>query len=106
MKPYDILRECTGFEWDDDNSFKNWHKHKVSPHECEEIFFNRPLALASDQEHSKKETRFHALGITNAGRGLFVAFAVRKGKMRVISARDMTKKESRVYKEHGKREKA
>jgi len=51
-------------------------------------------------QHSKTENRFYILGHTDSGRVLFLVFTVRKNKLRVISARDMNKKERRVYQTH------
>ncbi len=96
----ELLLKCTGFEWDRHNAEKNWQKHRVTPSECEQIFFNRPLVVADDVKHSKKENRFYALGHTDAGRLLFVVFTVRRDKIRVISARDMNRKERKVYESH------
>jgi uncharacterized protein len=97
MKDVQTLRDCTGFQWDDMNVHKNWLKHRVSVSECEQVFFNRPLAVNDDQKHSLLERRYHALGQTDAGRLLFVAFAIRDTSIRIISARDMSKKERRAY---------
>jgi len=91
------LSTCTGFEWDDGNFDKNWSKHKVTPYECEQVFFNQPIVVAPDPAHSAAESRFYVLGKTDAGRLLFVVFSVRRRKIRVISARDMTAKEREVY---------
>ena len=91
------LNGLTGFEWDKNNREKNWEKHGVSPSECEEMFFNMPLVLQQDPTHSHKEPRYYALGQTALGRRLFVSFTIRKDKIRVISARDMSKKERRIY---------
>lgn len=99
-----IAENCEGFEWDDGNSNKNWHLHGVSDGECEDVFFNLPLIIASDKNHSKAETRFFALGRTDANRWLFIAFAVRNKLIRVISARDMTKSEKQKYAEKIKRD--
>ena len=44
-KIYQILRSCTGFEWDKNNIDKNWEKHHVTPMESEQIFFNNPLLV-------------------------------------------------------------
>ncbi|MDH5762239.1 MAG: BrnT family toxin [Nitrospinota bacterium] len=100
MDTHDLLRKCTGFEWDEHNTDKNWQKHQVTSSECEEVFFNRPLAVADDVRHSEKENRFYALGNTNAGRFLFVVFTIRRSQVRVISARDMNRKERKVYQSH------
>jgi uncharacterized DUF497 family protein len=100
MVPADVLAKCIGFEWDSHNSDKIWHTHHVSLSECEQIFFNLPLVVAGDVKHSGQETRFFALGQTDAERLLFVVFTVRNNKIRVISARDMNRKERRVYQSH------
>ena len=92
-----ILSQCEGFEWDDGNINKNWLKHKVSPAECEQIFFNRPLVIQDDIIHSEAEKRFYALGRTDSKRKLFIAFTVRNKRIHVISARDMSRKEREVY---------
>ncbi len=99
-----IVENCEGFEWDDGNSNKNWHLHQVTDGECEDVFFNLPIVIASDKSHSKAETRFFALGRTDADRWLFIAFAVRNKLIRVISARDMTRSETRKYAEKIKRD--
>ena len=90
------LGQWTGFDWDAGNRGKNT-KHRVSDDECEEVFFNLPLLLGSDETHSVQEDRSYALGRTNAGRQLFVAFTRRGDRIRVISSRDMTRKERRTY---------
>ncbi len=95
---WDILKNCEGFDWDDGNSEKNWNKHKVRNGEVEQLFFNYPLVVSKDERHSLKEQRFLALGITEDHRLLAVIFTVRKTKLiRVISARDMSKKERSAY---------
>ena len=91
------LSKCTGFEWDEGNSRKNWVKHQVTPSECEQIYFNQPLIVKDDVNHSGIETRYFALGKTDENRKLFVAFTVRNNLIRVISARDMDRKEREVY---------
>ncbi|MBU0946416.1 MAG: BrnT family toxin [Proteobacteria bacterium] len=92
-----ILRQCRGFEWDKGNIDKNWHKHQISPSECEQIFFNHPLVIQDDIKHSNTEKRFYALGKTDMKRFLFIAFTVRNNFIRIISARDMSRKERRVF---------
>jgi uncharacterized DUF497 family protein len=91
------LAECEGFEWDAGNSGKIRDRHRVTPEECEELFFNQPFVVGSDQEHSGREERFYALGQTDAGRLLFLVFTVRGRLIRLISARDMSRKERRIY---------
>lgn len=91
------LLECVGFEWDEGNSEKNWLKHQVGRAECEELFFNDPLLIAPDEKHSEAEPRYYILGQTDAGRRLFVVVTLRNKLMRVISARDMSRREAKEY---------
>ena len=93
----DDLAQCTGFQWDAGNVDKNWDLHQVSRGECEQVFFNRPLLVAPDIEHSQREPRYAALGQTNAARRLAVVFTIRETLIRVISARDMSRRERRIY---------
>lgn len=97
MDVYRGLTECEGFEWDKGNILKSWERHKVTASECEQIFFNKPLIAAEDVKHSQKEPRYFALGHTDAVRHLFIVFTLRTNLIRVISARDMNRKERRVY---------
>jgi uncharacterized DUF497 family protein len=99
----DIISNCKGFEWNEGNSNKNWHLHRVTDGECEDIFFNLPLIVAADAKHSNREKRFYALGRTENNRWLFVAFTVRENLIRVVPARDMTGREQRKYAEKIKR---
>ena len=91
------LTNVTGFDWDEGNRDKNWITHQVSAAECEEVFFNIPLLLMPDTAHSQVEVRYYVLGQTDAQRHLFIAFTVRNDKIRVISARDMSRKERVIY---------
>jgi uncharacterized DUF497 family protein len=88
-----------GFEWDAGNSRKSTDKHGVTQAEAEQVFFNEPLVLEEDVKHSTKEPRFHALGCTDEGRFLHITFTLRSfGRLiRVISARDMQRKERQRY---------
>lgn len=91
------LNEITGFDWDAANERKSQDKHSVSKLEAEEVFFNVPILLLNDEKHSESEQRFHALGKTDTGRLLHITFTIRSNKLRVISARDMHRKEKKVY---------
>lgn len=92
-----IFTECVGFEWDIDNQTKNWERREVTKWECEQVFFNRPPLLHDDKKHSESEKRMYVLGQTDEARKLFVVFTLRNKRIRVISARDMSKKERRYY---------
>lgn len=94
-----------GFEWDKGNTNKNKDKHGVEKNESEEIFFNQPLIIFDDEEHStEKEKRYGALGITNDKRRLAIYFTIRNNKIRIISARDQGKKDKGIYTKEEKKE--
>lgn len=97
MADQDPLSDCTGFEWDSGNATKIWERHGVSRSECEETFFREPLVVSPDPAHSQEEARYYALGRTIADRRLFVVFTVRGDRIRVISARPMSRRERRIY---------
>jgi uncharacterized DUF497 family protein len=91
------LDNLIGFDWDEGNKQKNWEKHQVDYTECEQAFFNKPLLLSDDTKHSSQEKRYYALGRSDAGRALFLAFTTRNNKIRVISAREQRKKTKDKY---------
>lgn len=93
----DRLLGLEGFEWNEANLTKNWEKHRVTPWECEQMFFNLPFVVAEDTVHSTVEPRYYVLGQTDSGRRLFLVFTIRRRRIRVISARDMSAKERRTY---------
>ncbi|MEK7541954.1 MAG: BrnT family toxin [Patescibacteria group bacterium] len=92
-----ILRGIIGFEWDAHNRDKNLTKHRVTDDECEEVFFDEKKKILKDLLHSGAEKRYVIVGNTKKGRVLFVAFTIRNNKIRVISARDLNKKECHLY---------
>jgi uncharacterized protein len=98
----DPLEQCTGFEWDEANVSKNWERHRVTPEEAEDTFFNEPLVVRRDVGHSRGEKRFYALGQTSTERRLFVAFTIRRNRIRVISVRDMNRNEEAIYSKYEK----
>ena len=92
------LARVTGFDWDGGNT-RNNEKHGVAQAQAEEVFFNQPLLMLEDLLHRDQEARYHALGKTLEGRLLHVTFTLRGGGtlIRVISARDMHRKERSVH---------
>ena len=97
MGPPFVLPDPLAFEWDEGNAEKNRGRHSVIPSECEELFGGRPLLVAEDLAHSGSESRWFALGRTRTGRRLFLAFTIRRNRVRVVSARDMSRKERSAY---------
>ena len=96
------LQLITGFEWDAGNERKSVDKHSVSQAEAEQMFFNEPLLVVPDVAHSSSEIRIHALGRTDGDRLLHVTFTLRQkdSKIRIISARNMSRKERSYYDRH------
>ena len=95
-----IIPEPLSFEWDLGNIDKNSAKHGVSCQEAEEVFINQPLIVVMDNKHSGAEKRFHVLGRSNNSRLLFSSVTIRKQKVRIISIRDMNKKEKKIYEKY------
>lgn len=85
------------FEWDEWNIKKNLVKHRVTVKECEEAFADPKKRILHDVYHSQKEKRYILLGITLDNRILYIAFTVRNKRVRVISARDLNRKEKYLY---------
>jgi uncharacterized protein len=92
------LEEPLEFEWDKGNIDKN-KKHGVDYKEIEEVFFDDAKKTFPDELHSNGETRYRIIGRTKNDRLLFVVFTIRNGKIRVISARDLNRKEVPLYEE-------
>ena len=100
MNDIENLSDWTGFQWDKGNRNKNLIKHHVEDLESEQVFFNEPLIILDDPRHSVAEKRYAAFGRTDAGRLLVVVFTKRGELLRVISARDMNRKERKFYEEN------
>jgi uncharacterized DUF497 family protein len=96
-KGKDPLASCVGFDWDEGNVQKNWDAHRVTPEEAEDVFFQEPVLVRGDLPHSKQEKRYYALGRTARGRRLFISFTIRRSRIRIISARDMNRRELDQY---------
>lgn len=93
-----VVSDPLRFDWDTGNSGKNKRGHNVEDWECEEAFFDPYKVMLKDRLHCDKEERFILLGKTRQERLLYLAFTIRNEKVRVISARDITKrKEIELY---------
>ncbi len=99
-----LFEKCIGFQWDKGNSEKNRKTHQVLKSEYEQVFFNKPLVVSNTKDKTSKEKRWYILGRTDLDRLLFVVFTIRKNLIRVISARDMSKKERVNYYEEVKKD--
>jgi uncharacterized protein len=90
------LSHCVGFDWDAGNRDKNELAHQVTTEEAEQVFSNRPI-LRGAAKQNRGESRMAVIGQTDAGRVLTVVFTVRGNRVRVISARDVSRKQRRLY---------
>jgi uncharacterized DUF497 family protein len=93
----EFFPEIEGFQWDEGNDSKNWTRHGTSQTEAEQVFVNRPVVVVDDVAHSRAEARYFSFGRTDGGRLLTVVFTVRGRRLRVISARSMSRRERRQY---------
>ncbi len=85
------------FEWDKGNRDKSRLKHGVTSDEAESVFADPKSITVSDEKHSEVEDRLAIVGRSEEKRNLFVIFTWREGKIRVVSARRMHKKEVKRY---------
>jgi len=89
------------FERDPERAATNLSKHGVSFQEAATVFAN-PLSLTfDDPDHSSYEQRYLTAGLSVQGRHLIVAHTDRGGRIRIISARELTKRERKFYQEGG-----
>lgn len=92
-----VNKRVIEFEWDKGNIDKNFKKHRVTDKESEEVFINQKKIIMKDEKHSLREARYMLWGKTKIGRKLIVFFTLRDNKVRIISARDMSRKERNSY---------
>ena len=91
-----IRQDVFSFEWDKGNIDKN-KKHNVDNSEAEEVFFDRNKVTLKDKKHSGIENRYILLGRTKKKRLLYIIFTKRGKKVRIISARNINKREVILY---------
>lgn len=91
------IQEPVVFNWDLHNIHKSWNKHQVDYRECEQAFTNPPYLIFEDVKHSQTESRYTLFGKSDKERFLYITFTLRNTQIRIISARDMNKKERSKY---------
>ena len=85
------------FEWDPIKEIENVRKHGVSFHEAQSVFADPLSITVQDIEHSEGEERFVILGATGASRLVVVCHTDRSDRIRIISAREATRREQTDY---------
>lgn len=93
----DVIPEPIQFEWDKGNIDKSFKKHGITNEEAEEVFVCSLTVLLEDEKHSGIEKRYLLLGKSEEGKLLSVIFTIRGRKVRVVSARPVSRKERRLY---------
>ena len=88
------------FDWDEANR-RHVLRHRVDPDEAENALLD-PARIGAPVYRARGEQRWAALAATEDGRVLFVVFARRQSKLRVVTARDATAREKRRYRQRGR----
>lgn len=92
---YELLGQS--FEWDAAKARKNWMRHRVLFTEAATVFFDPDLLVFTDEDHSLDEQRYTVIGQSASSRTLFVVHVERGERVRIISARVVTKSERSRY---------
>jgi uncharacterized DUF497 family protein len=87
------------FEWDEEKAKANLKKHKVSFDEATTVFSDPFSIMVFDLDHSSDEDRYITIGSSNRRRLLMVAHTERSNRIRIISARELTRAEREAYEE-------
>ena len=90
------------FEWDENKAARNLIKHGVSFEEATTVFGDSLSDTFDDPDHSVEERRFIVVGVSEKGRMLVVAHADEGDVIRIISAREPTRRERGFYEEGGR----
>ena len=82
------------FDWDEVN-IQHLARHGVTRVEFEQAMWNDPILF--DYENVDGEDRWTGLGSTNDWRVLVVAFTIREGRIRAVTAFQATKKRTQEF---------
>lgn len=92
-----ILPEPITFDWDKGNAEKNFKKHRLTIQEIEQAFKSEYTFIFEDKKHSQKEKRYGMFTEVSEDKQFSIVFMIRKDKIRIITARPMSKRERREY---------
>ena len=87
------------FAWDPRKAKSNLAKHGIPFDEAKTVFEDELFLVFSDPDHSTEESRFIIMGQSKQGRLLVVAYTERSDTIRIISAREATRRERKTYAE-------
>ena len=91
------------FEWDPKKAAKNSRRHRVSFNEAATVFGDSLGTTVPDPDHSLVEDRYITIGMSDRGRLVMVAHTERGERIRIISARELTRAERKAYEEETKK---
>ena len=87
------------FAWDVTKAKRNLAKHGVSFDDAKTVFDDDLFIVFADPDHSGEEKRFVIMGQSQRGRLLVVGYTERREAIRIISAREATRREQDEYNE-------
>jgi uncharacterized DUF497 family protein len=87
------------FEWNEEKAGANLSKHGVSFDEAKTVFDDSLYVDFFDPDHSHDEERYIIVGQSLQKRILVVSYTERRHKIRIISAREATRREQDAYEE-------
>jgi uncharacterized DUF497 family protein len=90
------------FEWDPAKARQNARKHRISFERGATIFLDPNALSLVDEQHSEDEERWITIGLDHTGALLVICHTYREetensARVRLISARKATKKETKQY---------
>ena len=89
---------CMQVVWDPQKAPTNLAKHGVRFSDAELVLYD-PLAVTVEDEDAEDEQRLVTIGVDAVGRILVVVYTLRGDDLRLISARQATRRERRAYEE-------
>jgi uncharacterized DUF497 family protein len=98
-----IISDDERFEWDEDKDRLNIKKHGFSFYEILEIFDDPAFLEGYDEEHSNEEERYYGIGCLNNIVYIIAFYTERKGRKRIISARQADIDEQEMYNDYFKK---
>lgn len=93
--------DTINFEWDENKNQINKKKHGLSFETAQEVFYDEFAVVFDDPDHSIGEERFLIIGMTESSKICIVSHCYRDSDnvIRIISAREATKREKKIYQE-------
>ena len=95
----DVSPMSMEFEWDENKAATNLSKHGVAFDEAKTVFEDPLYVDFYDPDHSYDEQRYIMVGQSERGRLLIVSYTERGDAIRLIHAREATRREREAYEE-------